>query len=79
MKHPYLVLYDYGQGGVWAYILAESKAQIRNTFPDLVVHDEPPKWMSAEELDSIRKKMTIDIADDHSRFLSRLLRKEERS
>jgi hypothetical protein len=42
------VLYDYGQGGVWAYVLAASKAEITEKFPELSIVDEAPSWMSDE-------------------------------
>jgi hypothetical protein len=35
MKREYLVLYDYGMGGVWAYLTAENEDQIRERFPQL--------------------------------------------
>jgi len=48
MKQRYLVLYDYGQGGVWAYVLAPSKGDIRRLFPELTIVDEIPAWMNEE-------------------------------
>ena len=60
MRPKFLVLYDYKQGGLWAHLIAESKAQIRARHPELVVMEEPPPWMSAEET---RQLATIDI--DH--------------
>ena len=33
MRRSFLVLYDYGQGGVWAYLLADSAEQIQTRFP----------------------------------------------
>jgi hypothetical protein len=48
MKRLYLVLYDYGQRGVWAYVLAASKAEITEKFPELSIVDEAPSWMSDE-------------------------------
>ena len=46
-KTPFLVVYDYGQGGVWGYVLARSSNQISARFPELTVVDEPPTWMDA--------------------------------
>lgn len=61
MKRGFLVLYDYGQGGVWAFINAKSRAEIKGRFPELEVVDERPRWMSGEVLARIREKMTFDI------------------
>jgi len=74
VKRPHLVLYDYGQGGVWAFILAGSSQIIKKKFPQLAVYRDPPKWMTAEDVDDIKKKMTIDIDDDSNRFLASLKR-----
>jgi hypothetical protein len=68
----FLVLYDYGQGGVWAYVIADSAEDIRRAFPALSVHDKPPAWMKAEDLDALSASMTIDIADRHHPFLAAL-------
>ena len=72
MRKPFLVLYDYGQGGVWAYLLADSFEQIRTEFPQLRVYDQPPEWMDRAELDAIRTSMTIDIDSREHPFLSAL-------
>jgi len=45
VDREFLVAYDYGMGGLWAIVLAESDAAIRSAYPELtVVHDRPP-WM----------------------------------
>jgi hypothetical protein len=71
-KHPYLVLYEYGQGGVWAFIRARSSQVIKKRFPQLEIYRDPPEWMTAGDIDEIKKKMTIDIDDESNPFLSRL-------
>ena len=69
-KTRFLVLYDYGQGGVWAYLLADSRDYIRDHFPQLVIHDEPPSWMSVRDLARVGETMTIDATDWQHPFLS---------
>jgi hypothetical protein len=71
MTTKYLVLYDYGQGGVWAYLVADSAEQIRREFPALRVYDEPPNWMKPGDLDAV---ITIDIANREHPFLAALLK-----
>jgi len=44
----FLVVYDYGQGGVWAYITARSSTEIVDRYPELRVVEVPPDWMSEE-------------------------------
>lgn len=49
------VLYDYGQGGLWAIVLAESAKQVRDRFPQLQVFEEAPTVLEPEVLDKIRQ------------------------
>lgn len=77
MKRPHLVLYDYGQGGVWAFILAASTEAIKQKYPKLAIYDEPPKWMTPADVDDIRGKMTIDIDDNSNPLLASLRRTEQ--
>ena len=63
VKKRYLVAYDYGQGAVWAIILADSPEEITHDFPELkIVHDRPA-WMTEDELEKIEKAHTYDIND----------------
>jgi hypothetical protein len=50
----YLVCYDYGTGGVWLYIEAESPSQIEATYRDLKVFEAPPAWLTPDEDAQIR-------------------------
>lgn len=63
MKRSFLVVYDYGQGGVWAFINATSRAEIKRRFPEFEVFDKPPGWMSADVLARLSERMTFDIDD----------------
>jgi hypothetical protein len=47
-EQRYLVARDYGMGGIWRYVLARSSDEIRGRFPELVVVDEEPDWMTDE-------------------------------
>jgi len=44
----YLTCYDYGQGGVWLYIEADSPSQITATYRDLEVFEATPPWWNDE-------------------------------
>ena len=72
MKRPFLTVYDYGQGGVWLVLLAESAAQIREKYPDLQVVEKPPPSMNEEQLEDIRARRTLDIDDEADPFLASL-------
>jgi hypothetical protein len=60
VKQRYLVVYDYGQGGVWAYVRAASKRTILTRFPELNVVDDPPPGLSQERLRKLMEN-TQDI------------------
>ena len=68
----FLVCYDYGQGGIWLYLDAESPFQIANTYPDLTVFEKcPPFWN--EEMEKAARN---NNANDP--FWSQWLKKLER-
>jgi hypothetical protein len=71
-KTDFLVGYDYGTGGVWAYLLADSPDEIAQRYPELQVISERPSWMSDDEERGIRERMTIDIDDEANEFLAAL-------
>lgn len=48
VKRPFLVVYDYGMGGVWAYVWAESEDQIRDKL-DVKIVRELPDWIVDDE------------------------------
>jgi hypothetical protein len=54
MKREYFVLYDYGQGGLWTIVVADSAEQIRRRLPEVMVFDAPPASLSTEAVDAIR-------------------------
>ena len=65
MKKRYLTLYDYGQGGLWGYVVAPSKETIISRFPELEVVDEEPAWMTDEtRADLERRTEDIDRPGD---------------
>ena len=46
-SRPYLAVYDYGTGGVWACIVADSPKAIASRYPELTVFVDPPPWWNA--------------------------------
>jgi hypothetical protein len=74
MKTEFLAVYNYGTGGAWVYLLADSAAQIHERFPEIHVVRDRPDWLTEEEDQRLRERMTIDIDDTKNRFLAALLR-----
>jgi hypothetical protein len=56
MKRPFLVVHDYGMGGLWTYVWAESEDQITEKL-DAEVVSELPAWLIGHE----RGIVTLDI------------------
>ena len=59
MKSEYLVAYDYGMGGLWAYVRAESEAEILAAFPELQVVHERPHWMDVKRAATLDKLTSL--------------------
>ena len=75
MRDAYLVLYDYGTGGVWSYLRADSPQQIVERFPALKVYESPPEWMTDSDRMAIESASTFDVetaADADPEFFGRI-------
>jgi len=79
MKREFLVLYDYGTGGIWAFLLADTEHQVRTRFPELRIVTERPSWLTEEEERLLRERLTVDIDDLAHPFLKSLIRGRERN
>ena len=60
-KHPFLVCYDYGMGGLWGVMMARSEDEIRVKYPELVIVTERPPWMTDEIYQRTLDNETHDI------------------
>jgi hypothetical protein len=62
-QSKYLVVDDYGTGGIWFIVLADSQEQIADALPTVTVYDPgvKPEWMSDEKLAEIGAKRTYSI------------------
>ena len=74
-KRRFLVVYDYGQGGIWAFVWARSGEEIQRVFRDLKVVDSMPTWLTGDQMAITEQRMTFDI-DDVKRddWIARFLR-----
>ena len=72
-KRRFLVNYDYGMGGVWAFVLAESEEDLVDRFPELTVVTEPPDWLTESEAKHLADTLTVDIDDPQAPILKQLL------
>ena len=60
----FLVVYDYGTGGVWGIATAASEQQISKMLPELQVVLERPGWMDDEAMRAIRDTSAFIAGDD---------------
>jgi hypothetical protein len=60
-KQTFLVSYDYGGGGLWGAIIAPNEESINEKYPELVVVQERPRWMSKERYEQICNLECHDI------------------
>jgi hypothetical protein len=70
----YLVSYDYGMGGVWWFIRADSPAEIRNASSELTVYGEVPEWMLEDHWNLIQMD---DLKSPQSEALRMILREQD--
>jgi len=71
-RKEFLVLYDYGQGGLWAIIRADTAQQIRDRYPQLQVFEKRPSFLSADMLADLQRKPAADIDDPPTGWLADL-------
>jgi len=62
-KKRFIVCYDYGSGGVWGFVLARSKEEIFDKYPELTVIDAIPAWMTNDYMGGPMKSRMFDIDD----------------
>ncbi len=66
MRKKFTTVYDYGMGGVWQYIFADSNEQIEEKYPKLEVLEELPDWWKKNPLHIDRE---YDIEDEPDKFM----------
>jgi len=71
MRQRFLTVYDYGTGGVWQWIIAESPEQITAKYPQLTVLKEMPTWWQERPMTSLRSYDIDDKPDDVLLAISR--------
>jgi len=73
-KRPYLVAYDYGMGGLWGLLSAESEEAIRERYPELVIVSVRPKFLqSPERWRRLIDKSSYDIDEEPTGMLKAVL------
>jgi hypothetical protein len=61
VKKSFLLVYDYGMGGVWAIVNARSKDEIEQKYPMLKVQETRPNWMTDELYSNVASSRTLTL------------------
>lgn len=65
----FLVLYDYGMGGLWAVVIANSADEILSRYPEVRIANERPAWMNHTMFDRLRSEaILLNVAADEGLF-----------
>jgi len=68
----YLICYDYGTGGVWKSLLAESKQLILVKYPEFNIVESKPAWMDDNQYSDIMA-MPLRLDDENNEFLNAII------
>lgn len=72
-KKEFLVVYDYGWGGLWGVMQATSAEEILAKYPELIVTSERPAWLTDIVMAEIRRAESHDADDEPSGLLEAVL------
>jgi hypothetical protein len=78
MKRPFLVVDDYGMGGIWMYVDARSAEEISSAYPELKVFDEAPTFLDEDQLTQIKAEMRFDVDQPPRDYLAKLVERRGR-
>jgi hypothetical protein len=78
MKREFFVVDDYGQGGIWLVIHAESAAAIKEKYPELDVFEEAPEFLTQEVVDRARAKRSYELDDAPTGYLADIVADRQR-
>lgn len=60
-QKTFMAAYDYGTGGLWGIVRAESEEEILRLYPELVIVRVRPAWMTDESYARMMRRETYDL------------------
>jgi hypothetical protein len=60
-KRTFLLVHDYGQGGIWVLVDAENPDSITTRYPELLLVSKRPSWLAPEFQRGLAHTMHFDI------------------
>ncbi len=61
MMDGFFVAYEYGTGAAWAFVKADTAADVTAELPELDVYETPPEWMTIEDLHRVREHAYVEL------------------
>jgi hypothetical protein len=74
----FMVAYDYGTGGLWGFVRAESEEEIHRVYPELVIVHERPAWMTDESYAQMEQRETYDLGAPPTGMLKAIVADRDR-
>ena len=69
VTREFLVCFDYGTGGLWAVVIADSADQIKGRYPEVSIAPERPPWMDDATYVKLRRDLlVVDRPEDQGIF-----------
>ena len=78
-KKEFLILYDYGSGGLWGVMRAYSAEEILARYPELTVARKRPAWMTDAVFEDINRSESHDFDDEPHGLVKVLLADRSRN
>lgn len=76
-KREFWVVYDYGQGGLWAVVTARSAEEIVAKYPILKVENDRPSWANDKERERVLSSNAFDIDGTPPEWLARAMKERK--
>jgi hypothetical protein len=74
IKSKYLAVWEYGMGGIWCFIYADSAEAIVRAYPELKVVRDIPAWMTEEHRRRVEDTFMYDLDAPPAGLLTDLVR-----
>lgn len=71
-RQEFIVCHDYGQGAVWAVVLADSPESIKARFPAVEICESWPLGLDDATIAAIQRDQTFDIDNAPTAWLQTL-------
>jgi hypothetical protein len=68
-----LVAFEYGSGRIWGIVVGATPDQIAAAIPEVDVFEEPPPWMTEEDIASLHRHPRFELNGSGIKVLDQLI------